>query len=486
VQPSILAYLVLAGFLPVAIYLFGRFPRSTAAAIVVLAGSVLLPEWLAFDLPVIPPLDKERITYASALIAAMIHRSRDISVARPGTGPESIVILIILANAGTVLMNPSAMWDEGRLEPGLGFYDVIVGGLDEILTLGIPFFLGRALFTRRDDLRVLLACLAVAGLGYSMLILVEVLFAVPFHVFQLSMLFYSMAQQASFRWGVVQPTVFMDHGLSLATFMASCVLAAAGLAKAKMKAFRFKSRFAWIMSLVGLVLSRNVAGVLYGALFSLAILTLRARTVARISLVVAVIVCLYPAMRSADIFPDDKLVELAAGLGEERQRSFRGRFDDENFVLDLMQDRIWFGWGNISRVPGAEGLGGWQSGGYEGGIDGYWAIRLGISGAVGMLLRLGMLVLPVYFAWRAMSRIRTEREKVLLAALMAIVAMRSVDLLANGWWNNLPVFLSGALYGVSRSFETVRVPPPRSVGRVSEPVRAPVISADFSPSPRPR
>ena len=471
-QPSPLAYLALLGFLPVAIYVFSRLPRDSATAVVVLAGSVLLPEWLAFDLPVVPPFDKERVTYASALIGALIFHSRSLSAARPGFGPEALVGVFMIGNLATILTNPSPMWDEGRLEPGLSAYDIISGGADELLTFAIPFFLGRAMFNSRASLRTLMICLGAAGFGYGLLILVEVVMAVPFHVFQLSMLLYNLAQQASFRWGVVQPTVFMDHGLSLATWMASCALAAAGLARVKLPAYGFRPRLVWILSWVGLLLSRNVAGVLYGTTLSAAITWLSAKNVARISVLLAVIVCGYPALRATDIFPDDKLVEWAAALGKERQDSLWGRFADENFVLDLMEDRIWFGWGNISRVPGAEGLGGWQAGGYEGGIDGYWAIRLGTHGALGLELRFLMLILPVLTAWRALDRVRVPQEKILVAALMAIVSMRCVDLLANGWWNNLPVFLSGALYGIARSYDArgarVRPSPARPL-RVADP-----------------
>jgi hypothetical protein len=227
--------------------------------------------------------------------------------------------------------------------------------------------------------------------------------------------------------------------------------------------------------------------VLYGTLLSAAIAWLNPKTVAKVSVVLAVIVCGYPALRSADLFPDDKLVELASSLGEERQRSLKGRFDDENFVLDLMANRIWFGWGNISRVPGAEGLGGWESGAYEGGIDGYWAIKLGTHGSIGLQLRLAMLVFPVFIGWRAMARTRSKQEAILLAALMSIVAMRSVDLLANGWWNNLPVFLSGALYGISRAVSAPRPPLQRRSAHVRETVPSPVSERDFSPiEQRPR
>jgi hypothetical protein len=61
-----------------------------------------------------------------------------------------------------------------------------------------------------------------------------------------------------------------------------------------------------------------------------------------------------------------------------------------------------------------------------------------------------MLVLPVLVAWRRVRR-WGRRDAILLAALMAIVGMRAVDLLINGWWNSMPVFFAGVLWGVSGS-----------------------------------
>lgn len=448
-MPNLTAHIALLVFLPVAIWIFSRLPRAQATAVVVLSGSLLLPEQLAFDLPAVPPLGKEHITYLSLLVAALIYARGSVIAARPGWGLEALVVAMIAADIGTVLENPGAIWDEGRLEPGLVAYDVVSQGSQDILQLGLPFFLGRALFRTREDLRSLLVMLGAAGLVYTGLIAIEVVLSIPFNVFQLSFLLYGFSSGASFRWGVIQPLVFMDHGLSVATYMASSVLAVAGLAKARMQVFGVRAKVSMPLLLAGLVMCRNVAGVIYGATFGLFIAFVRPQALARISVIAALLVVVYPALRMAGYFPAEKILEIAGDFDEERERSLRGRFEEEEYVLALMGERMGFGWGNISRVPGAEGLGGWEAGGFEGGIDGYWVIRLGTHGAVGLELRLALLVLPVLVAWRRLRRLRSQREAALLAALMAIVAMRTLDLLPNGWWNDLPVFLAGALYGLS-------------------------------------
>jgi len=447
------ASLVLIAFVPFAVFLFGRWPRAVAAAVVALAGSALLPEGVGFKLPVLGMMEKENITYIALLIGALVHQSRAIQSAGAGTGPEMLLAPIALATIGTVLVNGSAVWDEGRLEPGLGAYDVVLKTIFEFFKLFLPFFLGRALFRTREDLRALLLAMAGAGVVYTGLILIEVGLSIPFRVFQLSYVLYGFSAGVSYRWGVIQPIIFMEHGLSVATFMAACLLAVVGLQNARIALpfIRVKLQLVWAVVYVGLVLSRNVAGITYGTSLSGLMMFTSPKTVARVAVVLSLLVISYPALRMWGLFPFEQILELAGRFDEERERSLEGRFYEEEYVIELMGDRFLWGWGNISRVPGAEGLGGWEAGGYEGGLDGYWVIEFGIHGAVGLELRLALLLLPVFAAWRKLGRLGSKKEQQLLAALMAIIAMRAVDLLPNGWWNNLPVFLSGALWGLARN-----------------------------------
>lgn len=482
---TLLADLALLAFIPLAVFAYGRLPRAMATAYVVLGGSLFLPEFFAFDLPLVPALDKEAFAFLGAIAGAVFYHSNRVAQARPGSGLDLILVLLVFANIGTVLVNPGAMWDEGRLEPGLDAYDVISQSAAALLAFSLPFFVGRAMFSSRDDLRVLLVALGVTGLVYAALAAVEVVLSIPFRVFQLSFLIYGYSPGVSYRWGVIQPTVFMEHGLSLATFMASSLIAVVALGKARMAMPLLKPRRAWPVVYTGLFLSRNVAGNVYGIALGAAVAALRPRTVARISLVLALLVVSYPALRMWDLFPYKQILELAGRFDVERQRSLAGRFDEEQYVIDLMGERFWFGWGNISRVPGAEGLQGWQGGGFEGGLDGYWVIELGIHGAVGMALRLALLLIPIFLAARRFERLRSAKERTLLAGLLAIVAMRSVDLLINGWWNNLPVFLAGALYSLSKSLTQPAGAPRRAaVDREREALPVP-LSASRGATDRP-
>ncbi len=440
------AMLALLAFVPLAVIAFGRLPRSTAAAGVILVGIVFLPEGAAWDFPILPPLGKEYVTCLGLLLGALIYRYQSLVRARLGFGPEALLVLMFLANITSVATNQNAMWDEGRLEPGRGLWALIAQTGDDILGIGLPFFLGRALFSTREDLRVLMRMLVAVGLAYTALITVEVAMSIPFKVFQISRLIYGISMQPQWRWGVIQPVVFMDNGLAVAAFMAAALIAAAGLAKARLPVFRVGAKRSVGILWFGLLMTRNVAGNVYGAALTLASMILSSRMVATIAIALVSLACTYPALRMADLFPYREIVAFAASFDAERARSLGGRFDEEDLVLEPIDDRLWFGWGTYERIPDAETFGG--KGGS--GLDGWWIIRLGTSGIVGVELQYAMFAWPVLLAGRRLRRFG-KQDAALLAALMAIVSMRAVDLIINGWWDSLPVFYAGALYGLAGS-----------------------------------
>ena len=447
-----LAYFMLVAFVPFSLLVFKRFPKAQAAAIVVLVGSIFLPEHVAIDLPAIPPIDKEYLTYLWVLIAACVFQKRAVLAAQPGRGLEALVVLMCLANVATAYMNPDPLFDEGKLEDGLSLYWIIARSGDDLLMVAIPFFVGRALFTSLDDLYVFMRTIVMAAGAYTGLIAIEVLMSIPFRSWQLSGVLYGLPARLNMRWGAAQPVVFFDNGLALATFMAVALIASAAIAKAKLplpqigRGFgvpRFGASSVRNVLTVGLLMTRNVAGVVYGMSFLLAHLFLRPRLVLVGGIFLVTLACVYPALRMADVFPYETLVDFARGYDADRAHSFEGRFLEEEQVLGQIGDRLWFGWGTISRTPGAETFG--QG---ELGLDGWWTIRLGSSGIIGVVLYYAMFAIP---AFRSLSRLPLAGRAggILIGALVCMISIRMIDLIINGWWNSLPVFLAGVLAGVT-------------------------------------
>ncbi len=446
------AYFALLAFLPFALMVFRRLPKAQAAATVVIVGSLFLPQRLVIDLPAIPPMDKEYITYLSTLIAAIVFRRSSIVRARPGTGLELVVLLMVFANIATAQMNSHPMMDEGRMEDGLSLYWIFARSTDDFLTVAVPFFVGRALFTSLNDLYVFMRTLVIAAFCYTGLIAIELLMSIPFRVWHLSQLVYDLPPRINFRWGMTQPAVFLENGLALATFMAMAVIASAALVKAKLPIPRFGKRFGlpgfsarFLRSVltVGLMMTLNVAGIVYGTSFLLAHVFGRRKLITALGVSLAILACVYPALRIADVFPYEVIVDFAREYDPDRARSLEGRFFEEEHVLSKIGDRLWLGWGTYSRIPGAETFG-------EGevGLDGWVTIRLGVSGILGVALYYMVFAIPVFRAWGHIARAKSTTG-ILLGALVCMISVRMIDLIINGWWNCLPIFLAGVLAGVS-------------------------------------
>jgi hypothetical protein len=464
---NLFAYLALVAFVPLAVVVFGRFRPSLAAAGLALAGCLFLPELAAFDLELMPALGKENITYLSILVGALVHQARTLGRAGPGRGPEALLLLMVLGNIGTVWSNPEPVLSGPNSIPGLTAFAAVSMSLRDLLRFALPFFLGRALFKSERDLRDLMALVATAGLVYAVFIVTEIALSGVFRVFQFGERIYgAFTAIPEWRYGGIRPVVFMMHPLALSIFVATSVIAAAGLARARLRIFRVSATASCVVLLSVLVLCRNVASVIFGFSVAALIAFARPRQVAAIALGLALFVCAYPALRIVGLFPRDEILAIAESFDPERARSLAGRFEEEEEVLQKTRDRLWLGWGEFSRIRA-----------HEEGLDGYCTIESGIVGIFGMELRLALLLLPLAFAYRAQPRMASARDRALLAALMAILAVRAVDLVPNGWWTNLPCFLAGALFGVSRALGPVgakrrRRSPEAAPAEVRSPLRA--------------
>lgn len=200
-----------------------------------------------------------------------------------------------------------------------------------------------------------------------------------------------------------------------------------------------------LLLFAGLMLTFNVAGTTYGATMAMVTRLFSPRMISTVGLMLAMFACIYPSLRMMDLFPDQALVEFAAQYDADRARSLEGRFLEEDFVIGSIGERFWVGWGHFSRIPGA-GSFGWDTG--EPGLDAWWIINVGMSGFAGTFLAMMFMALPVLFCWRRASTYLIDpKDTILVGALMICISVRMIDLLLNGWWNCLPIFIAGAIMG---------------------------------------
>ncbi|MAT84428.1 MAG: hypothetical protein CMD39_09080 [Gammaproteobacteria bacterium] len=436
-------------FFPLALYLFSRYPRALAAALVVVGGTVFLPETMLFKFPSLPYIDKNRVIYLAAFIGLLVHR-RDEQPGRPtGFGPELFLIPMFFAGVGTWMTNTGPMINNGQIQGGLSFMWMISRVIDDFFMCIFPFVVGRMAFRSLEDIKTLFYVMVGIGVVYAFMIFVEVIMSIPWRVFRWSHYIYDFpGPRPNQKYGFAEPVVFMVSGHAVATFMVVVAIAGAALHKARAMPVWPWVRWPNLFVLAGLGITLKVASIIYGVTCASIARVLAPKRVALIAVVMGMVACIYPFMRSTDTFPTEALVDFAAQFEEQRARSLNHRFVDENFVLENLGDRWLFGWGHFGRIPGALTFSG-DSG--ESGLDGWWNIQNGMAGIVGVELGLLFFLVPLLIGWRKMNRIDSRESQILVAALMLCVGIRMLDLLLNGWYNSLPVMLGGALVGALAS-----------------------------------
>ena len=167
-------------------------------------------------------------------------------------------------------------------------------------------------------------------------------------------------------------------------------------------------------------------------------------------MLLALVVLMYPALRSTDTFPTKTLVDLSARVAQERADSLGQRFEHESRLVKKANERPLFGWGGFARnrIYNAEGVD-------ESVTDGAWIATYGSGGAAGFICLFGLLTIPLFRARSALPRIALAPDRVLVATLALVVAFSDIDLLPNGLFSALPLFLAGALGGAVRA---LRIP----------------------------
>ncbi len=439
----VVAYTFLFGWILVGLALFAFFRPPVATALSFLVGTLLLPEKTGFDLPILPIVGKQEMVSMTALVAAYVFAGAPLRKARLGRGPELLlgvgmvgVILSVLTNMDSTRVGP-------ELVPGTGATDFVSDVMQLILRWGIPFFLGRAMFTRRRDARLLLLVLAVAGVAYSFPIMIELQISPQLHKFLYGFHQHSFAQ--SKRGDGYRPMVFMAHGLNLSLFMVMCTAAAAALWRTRQTLFGVPMGPVTLYLGILLVACKSTGSILYGILIAPLVLLAPPRLQVQVACVLALIVFSYPILRSYELLPLDTALELAQEYTDERRvHSLNSRLYTEQTMLERITERPLFGWASAGRSA----IRNEETGELETTYDGYWIIVLAKRGIVGYGTLFAMLLFPVFMVARALPRLRSRTDRQLLSALSLMIVINVFDLLPNSTVEGYLTLLSGAVAGL--------------------------------------
>lgn len=448
--------LVLLVYIPITLFLFARFSPAKAAAMSLLGAAMFLPEHAAFDPPVLPPFDKRSIP---AVVAAFIlyRQLPKRALATPIRFLLTLAVIDTFGAIGTLLTNQET-YVVGAVKPvvlpGLTVRDLPGLVTGDFAYYFLPFFIGAVTVTSLDTARVALRVLAKAGLLYSLFCLFEVRMSPNLHLWV-----YGYAAHQDFlqtlRWGGYRPTVFFFHGLVAAFFMLLTTIAAATCVRARI-GLGLLGNWALPYLMVVLVLCKSTGAIAYATMFLPLIFVTKPKTQLLACFSLALVVLTVPYTRTAGLFPTEQLVEWASSISADRAQSLLFRFVNEDRVLEKLYafDKVWFGWGGFGRYFTFDPWTGRETSI----VDGQWLILIGARGLTGLFVVVGLLVWPVWKAWKNRRVIQWGRGGVVVGGLAIMVTIGAIEMIPNAPNIGVQFWLAGALYGLVVSQEHRRHP----------------------------
>jgi hypothetical protein len=415
-------------------------PIGRAVLWSILGAYLLLPVGAELDLPFVPPLGKVSIPNLAIFFCCRFILGRRIEF----FGKASIVswlLLIYIANPFvTASLNLDPTVSGGKFIQGMTYYDALSSVINQFIFI-VPFMLGRQFLNSATDHEDVLRVLAVAGLFYSLPMLFEVRMSPQLHTWIYGYFPHSFLQQM--RGNGFRPVVFLGHGLLVAFFTMTSLVAIAALTKLNLQVRKFSAGQVFIYLGFVLILCKSLASLIYGATLSLVVRFLSPVNQMRIAIILVFIAFSYPVMRVVNIVPISDIADMANSYSSERSQSFSFRIDNEEMLLDRLDERSLFGWGSWGRgrVYNPE------SGEDITVTDGRWIIVMSQYGYFGYIAEFGLLVFPIIACFKRFKYLSDNRDRIILSALCLILSINVFDLLINASNTPFTWLLAGALLG---------------------------------------
>ena len=437
--------ITLLGWTPIVLLMFLLLEPRRAVLVAFIAAWLFLPVPVPESLviPGLPELDKMTVTCLAVLLGAAIFDRNTLLSFRPRWFDIPLILWCVVPLFSSLANTDTTVYGHpGIVNP---VYDGLSEGLKQTVAWGLPYLIGRVYFTNLTALRELAIGIFIGGLIYIPLCLFELKMSPQLHF-----MLYGQHPHADFRQamrgGGYRPTVFMAHGLMVATWMASATLIGWWMwfsGTLKRLAGIPVPLLAGPLLLVT-VASKSMASLLL-MIGGLGALYVASKTRARwpIIAMIAVAPC-YMTLRATGAWDGMNLVSLITTVaGEDRAESLETRFTNETLLNERAFQKPVFGWAgwNRSRVYDRHGK--------DISItDGQWVIALGQHGLVGLVSFTIALLLPVWLTLKRFPiRFWAHPPAAPAAAMAVVLALYMVDNLLNAMINPVFMLVAGALAG---------------------------------------
>jgi hypothetical protein len=440
---NIVAVIVMIGWIPAVLWIFSRWSAPKAMITSFIVAWLFLPQ-VAFVFRGIPDYTKMTATCYGILLATMIFDAKRFRSFRP-----SWVDIPILLFCSSPLL--------ASLANGLGVYDGLSSTLDQTVTWGFPYFLGRLYLNNLESLRNLAIAIIYGGIAYIPLCLLESRLSPQLHRW----VYGSHAHQfiQSLRAGGYRPTVFMQHGLMVGVWMMTATLLLVWLWQTQTLAKTMPlsilghaypvNTVLLVITLVGTFVFLRAMGALVLFALALAILFMvrYLRTWFPLLLLVAVISgYLYLGVSGQITQTQRQQVTQAVAqvVGKERADSLSFRLENEEVLSQRARKAMVFGWGGWgrSRIIDEDGVD-------RSVTDSLWIIVFGQSGLWGLTSLMATLLLPIVgFCARFRPATWSLPQVAPAAGLTVALLMYTLDCILNSMINPIFILLGGGLSGL--------------------------------------
>lgn len=448
-MPNSLAYAALLAWPLVTVWLFRALPLERALIWSILGGYLLLPQQAAFDAPLIPPLDKSSIPNLAAFLMITLGLGRKVPVFAGSPAVAVLLILFVASPVATTLLNADTFLVGPVVVEGRPPADALAHLIRQAIFL-LPFFLARQFLATPAAQREILLALALGGLAYSLPMLLEIRLSPQLHIWFYG--FFPHAFDQQMRFGGFRPMVFLSHGLFVAFFAFTAVVAALGLWRAERAAGggRFLPAGAYLTGV--LVLCKSVGAAVYAIVAIPLVLFAGRRPQILVAACFAAVVVTYPILRGADLIPVEAMIAQAESFDAERAESLAYRLRNEAAVLAHAHARPVFGWGGGVRnailfdpaAPEERQV-------FNAILDGRWIIVISIFGWCGYIVEFGLLALPLLMlAWRTRG-LPAARISPYVGPTALILGFNMFELLPNSALIPFTWLLAGAILGHAES-----------------------------------